>query len=138
VRCGHLKSPNLLCKTWTVGICSLHQLPIDVTAASPVDTKPLGPHLNSWVHTYTHTPAHNAKSLAAQLHQLGHLCLSLVRILAHPCHRWPIFIYPSHCSDCNNVRMVWSREPKTIYYTHVSTYTAKGPHYHRSALHPFS
>jgi len=43
-----------LCETWTVGICFpiLHQVPIDVTAwwaASPVDTRPPGPHLYSWV-----------------------------------------------------------------------------------------
>ena len=43
-----------LSETRTLGHCfpSLHQVPIDVTAgwaASPVDTRPPGPHLNSWV-----------------------------------------------------------------------------------------
>ena len=45
---------HLLNEMWTVGICfpSLHQVPDDVTAgwaASPVGTRPPGPHFNGWV-----------------------------------------------------------------------------------------
>ena len=54
---GHPKSHlylKLLYETWTVEhlLPSLHQVPIDVTAgwaASPVGTRPPGPHFNSWV-----------------------------------------------------------------------------------------
>ena len=65
----HAEFHNDLTPQGQLGICfpSLHQVPIDVTAgwaASPVDTRPPDPYLNSWVHTHQYSACWHTLDIA--------------------------------------------------------------------------
>ena len=73
---------------------SLYQVPIDVTAVSPVDTRPPGPHLYSWV--YWSNVSKVSCSRKQQQHQSGHTGnrthnLSISRPIP-----WPLGYVASH------------------------------------------
>ena len=99
---------------------SLYQVPIDVTAVSPVDTRPPGPHLYSWV--YWSNVSKVSCSRKQQQHQSGHTGnrthnLSISRPIP-----WPLGYVASHTHTHTHTRV--------RAHTHAPTYPLPQTHRH--------